>query len=651
MEAHSEVLSKVFTWGSNIYGALGILNNDELNEDDDGDMCAYLPQCVPELMHQDVVQLATTEHRNLAVTRSGNVWAWGHAPCGVLGLGRDHQRQQRRLSIQVPHDDEDEDAVMSYFFQATPIIVEGLQGHAIAQVACGHRHSLALTKGHGCVLAWGSARHGVLGHGDLTGLPHEDQDDSAVFQPTPSIVPGTDKYEVLQVACGYSHNLVVTRTGDVLAWGSAKYGVLGLVDRAGLPSWGSSHGCDAYQPKPTVDGLVHELLPGQTTLTDDQLYRPTPTLVPALQPHIIAQVSCGSCHNLAVTSHGDVYAWGRAYCGVLGSEDRAGLSSDEKTASTDWTAHRSQYQPNPTLLAGLHGHHVVQASCGEYHNLAVTQNGTVLAWGSASYGMLGVGEVSGLPHEGIDESDVYQPNPVIVPGLSCVKSAVVSVASGTSHSVAVLLPRYIAPETSFEEDIAQGMMHDPTFADVEFVVSDADEGGAPVSVMAHKAMLCARSEYFRRQLTGSLREAGAGSASVRIEVVDIPSWAFQIVLHWIYTDKLPVIDHSTAPAKLIAVLRASDKLQLLKLKALVQIQLAEHLCASNAAEVWHCAHNANAQELEASAFMYILTHFGVLRSNPAFQEVCMANPELASMLLTNMTSPEETLLQKRKKLA
>ncbi|KAK3258447.1 hypothetical protein CYMTET_32507, partial [Cymbomonas tetramitiformis] len=589
-------------------------------------------------------------------------------------------------------------------------------------VACGHRHSLALTKGHGCVLAWGSARHGVLGHGDLTGLPHEDQDDSAVFQPTPSIVPGTDKYEVLQVACGYSHNLVVTRTGDVLAWGSAKYGVLGLVDRAGLPSWGSSHGCDAYQPKPTVvrfvmerstktpcavvaaetaslcaggaaadstirqvacgdyhnlamthtgavwswgrvhcgvlglplnqqDGLVHELLPGQTTLTDDQLYRPTPTLVPALQPHIIAQVSCGSCHNLAVTSHGDVYAWGRAYCGVLGSEDRAGLSSDEKTASTDWTAHRSQYQPNPTLLAGLHGHHVVQASCGEYHNLAVTQNGTVLAWGSASYGMLGVGEVSGLPHEGIDESDVYQPNPVIVPGLSCVKSAVVSVASGTSHSVAVLLPRYIAPETSFEEDIAQGMMHDPTFADVEFVVSDADEGGAPVSVMAHKAMLCARSEYFRRQLTGSLREAGAGSASVRIEVVDIPSWAFQIVLHWIYTDKLPVIDHSTAPAKLIAVLRASDKLQLLKLKALVQIQLAEHLCASNAAEVWHCAHNANAQELEASAFMYILTHFGVLRSNPAFQEVCMANPELASMLLTNMTSPEETLLQKRKKLA
>ena len=39
----------------------------------------------------------------------------------------------------------------------------------------------------------------------------------------------------------------------------------------------------------------------------------------AAQNEVVQQVACGKAHSLAVTVHGDLYAWGKGWRGELGS--------------------------------------------------------------------------------------------------------------------------------------------------------------------------------------------------------------------------------------------------------------------------------------------------------------------------------------------
>ncbi|XP_043246366.1 uncharacterized protein LOC122393945 [Amphibalanus amphitrite] len=117
----------------------------------------------------------------------------------------------------------------------------------------------------------------------------------------------------------------------------------------------------------------------------------------------VIQVACGRAHTVALTT-GGVYAWGAGRYGQLG------LGAPGSC-------------PHPRLLQTLAYRRVVRVAAGQYHSLALTDDGRLWAWGWNVFGQCGRSSVE----------DVLWPRPV--PGMS--KRRVSAVAAGYAHSAAL----------------------------------------------------------------------------------------------------------------------------------------------------------------------------------------------------------------------
>lgn len=79
--------------------------------------------------------------------------------------------------------------------------------------------------------------------------------------------------------------------------------------------------------------------------------------------------------------------------------------------------------PHPRLIPSLANENVVTVECGQYHTLALTNQGSVLAWGWGVHGQLGLGTIE-------DER-----TPVYIHTLK--EHVIVDIAAGHSHSLAL----------------------------------------------------------------------------------------------------------------------------------------------------------------------------------------------------------------------
>ena len=140
-----------------------------------------------------VTPLAVGELHSLALSSSGNIWAWGDNAFGQLGDGTTTNR-------------------------ATAVKVKGLDNSAILIIAAGGYHSLALDN-HGNVYSWGSNFSGELGNGNH------------VSSSTPTQI--TSLTGISQIAAGYNFSLAVDGNQNVWAWGDNEYGQLGIGSTAG----------------------------------------------------------------------------------------------------------------------------------------------------------------------------------------------------------------------------------------------------------------------------------------------------------------------------------------------------------------------------------------------------------------------------------
>jgi len=125
---------RLFCWGANSCGQLGITNPDDprIRKDPDGIPHLPTPALLEALADQRVVDIACGEAHSLAVSASGNLYSWGACSCGQLGLGS---------CDGMPVDSD------GYPYQPTPTLVTaGFQGKAVLKVACGGVHNLAVTE-------------------------------------------------------------------------------------------------------------------------------------------------------------------------------------------------------------------------------------------------------------------------------------------------------------------------------------------------------------------------------------------------------------------------------------------------------------------------------------------------------------------------
>jgi alpha-tubulin suppressor-like RCC1 family protein len=176
----------------------------------------------------------------------------------------------------------------------------------------------------GAVLAWGWNIVGQLGNGST--------DDSDV--PVNMNLPGGTK--VIGIAAGFAHSLAVTTTGVVFSCGKNRDGELG--------DGQAGDGTDRDVP-------VQVSLPAGTKAT---------------------AVAAGAGHSLTLSSSGTVLAWGLNNEGQLGN---GGTGS-------------SGVPVNVSLPAGTK---VTAVAAGALHSLALTSTGTVFAWGYNADGELGDG--------------------------------------------------------------------------------------------------------------------------------------------------------------------------------------------------------------------------------------------------------------------
>ncbi|XP_065763629.1 E3 ISG15--protein ligase HERC5 isoform X3 [Muntiacus reevesi] len=181
---HSLALSKggeLFAWGQNLDGQLGV-----------GRIFASTstPEIVENLSGVPLVQISAGEAHSMALSMSGNVYSWGRNDCGQLGLGHTYNKD-------------------------SPSCIEALDDQKVEFLACGGSHTALLTKS-GLVFTFGDGKYGQLGH------------NSAQNELRPCLVTELVGNRVTQIACGRQHTLAyVSDTGKVFSFGSGKEGQLG----------------------------------------------------------------------------------------------------------------------------------------------------------------------------------------------------------------------------------------------------------------------------------------------------------------------------------------------------------------------------------------------------------------------------------------
>jgi hypothetical protein len=169
------------------YGRLGL--RDERN--------VFKPSKLTTMIGTPVVAAECGELFTVMLTSNGDCYT-----CGVIGTSAD-EYVQNPSAFQVPH------------------LVEFLSGQSVCCIAAGVTHLVAIIAPNE-IYSWGSdvtSPDGV--GGSINGEPEHylctiDEDDDDI--PPPQLV---------HVACGSSHTVVMSGDGNVWAWGRSKFGQLG----------------------------------------------------------------------------------------------------------------------------------------------------------------------------------------------------------------------------------------------------------------------------------------------------------------------------------------------------------------------------------------------------------------------------------------
>lgn len=148
-----------------------------------------------------------------------------------------------------------------------------------------------------------------------------------------------------------------------------------------------------FSPARTRNVLVF-LTGTQLGLGSKTLDSKTPTPIPALSAYRITQVACGAHHSAAVTSHGDLFTWGR------GIEGQLGHSSPHLPTELNEAITGVQFRPKPVpafLATKKRCRAVAGVSCGHNFTVVVTRAGEVWAFGEGSAGQIGIGRITKAP--------------------------------------------------------------------------------------------------------------------------------------------------------------------------------------------------------------------------------------------------------------
>ena len=312
---------RVFTWGCNDDAALGRAGPENMPAVVDG-----LPA------GEVIVQVVAGDCFTAALSVSGDVFAWG---CYKDSEGK-----------QFCHAADASGCVKQKQPRAT--LIEGID--RVAEIAGGENFCAARCE-NGQVFTWGLNMRGELGRptGEPRNAATKEYDADLIFNellwPAPPVLAdGSPVRGAKTIGCGGFHLLITTvdsRGCHVYGSGLNNYGQLGVgvSDEDGRPQDSKS------------------LIP-----------------VPLLEDVPIVAFAAGQHHSLALSSAGQIWAWGRGDCGQLGIKDKP---------ESGFCVETPQKVPLEDVAA---------ISCGSAHCLVLTRDNDIYTWGYGDGNALGHGK-------------------------------------------------------------------------------------------------------------------------------------------------------------------------------------------------------------------------------------------------------------------
>uniref|UniRef100_A0A671MLA6 RCC1 and BTB domain-containing protein 2-like n=2 Tax=Sinocyclocheilus anshuiensis TaxID=1608454 RepID=A0A671MLA6_9TELE len=422
------------------------------------------------------------------------------------------------------------------------------------------------------------------------------------------------------------HVVIATADGEVYSWGHNGYSQLGngttnhgltpaLVSTSLIGKRVTEVACGSHHTIAlTTEGEVYAWgynNSGQVG-SGSTANQPTPRRVSScLQNKVVVNIACGQLCSMAVLDNGETYGWGYNCNGQLG----LGNNGNQQT---------------PCRIAALQGINIVQVACGYAHTLALTDEGFIYSWGANSYGQLGTGNKS---------------NQAVPTLINMEKERMVEVAAcHTSHtSVAktqsgqvlmwgqcrgqVVAYPHLTHFTSTDDvfacfatpavtwhllsvdgddylTVAQSLKREfdsPEISDLKFLVDGK-------CIHVHKALLKIRCEHFRALLNETDEET--------IEIHQFSYLVYRAFLEYLYTDTI-----NLPPEDAIGLLDLSTYYRESRLKRLCQETIKRGITEENAITLLSAAVKYEARDLEEFCFKFCVNHLTAVTQTQAFADM------------------------------
>ncbi|KAJ3075380.1 Regulator of chromosome condensation [Podochytrium sp. JEL0797] len=261
-----------------------------------------------------------------------------------------------------------------------------------------------------------------------------------------------DDKEIVQIAAGGIHNIVLTKDGVLYSWGcnddkalgrSGEETEPGLVEGVEGIKFVQAVCGDSISAALTDDGFVYAWgtfrnKNGVYGFRPDVLLQATPFLIPELSR--VTKIVCGFDHIVALTQDRRIFSFGCGECGQLGRrilgryEMERSLIPQQLTFKPHHSLLTKEMAPTKKSESGIPYHsQFVDICSGGNQTFLIHETGTVFAVGLNGFGQLGVGDM--------EEVDGFTPFGVLVDNANKERDVdpveFVSVSGSAHHSIAL----------------------------------------------------------------------------------------------------------------------------------------------------------------------------------------------------------------------
>jgi len=370
---------RLYAWGKNDYGQLGIGNNTNQN----------VP--VPVDSATNWIYVEANGSHSFAIKSNGELYAWGNNGNGQLGDGTDTTRDR-------------------------PVRIGSMSNWTA--VSAGERQTIAINS-DGEIYTWGDNTFGQLGLGNKTAYN------------SPQRVGKNNNW--ISVTSGWNHCLAVNSNGQLYAWGGDLYRELGLgisvhnqpaqrsPNQVGSASnWVSVSSGEYFSIAVNSSGELYTWgANGQGQLgIENYTQQNTPTYARTRNKWIM--LAAGHKFSVARTDQNEIYTWGRNNEGQLGLGNNNDASSPQRMGdenSWTWVAagwgHVLAIRGGSLYAWGNNSNgqlgdgtttnrnspvrigtatNWTKVYAGNDHSIAINSSGQVFTWGRNNYGQLGLGD-------------------------------------------------------------------------------------------------------------------------------------------------------------------------------------------------------------------------------------------------------------------